>query len=296
MFKTHCRRTTINSYKIQYDRVRDGLGQMRLCDIDLLSIQMALNKLKTDKSKGDTRAILIDMMNHAVANDLMTKNFALYTKKSTRQPTKENTVLSKEEAEKLVNITKGTPYMHDLIIFGLSTGMRIGEILGLCTDDVDLDARTVTIRHTLVYLPGDECRYVLHDPKTKASARVVPLTDATYDAMVRLLERKEKLNRKFSPEGIFEKLIFVSRTNKPINETNVKKQFLIYGERIGVPDLTPHVLRHTFATNCIENGMTPKVLQHILGHASLSLTMDRYCHVRTQTMRDELTKYTTQLV
>lgn len=83
----------------------------------------------------------------------------------------------------------------------------------------------------------------------------------------------------------------------PINAANFKESINYIVARINrehpetyFEHLTPHGLRHTFATNCIENGMEPKVLQKILGHNSLEMTMDLYCHVRKTTMVDEMAK------
>lgn len=59
--------------------------------------------------------------------------------------------------------------------------------------------------------------------------------------------------------------------------------------------LTPHGLRHTFATNCIERGMTPKTIQKIMGHSSLQMTMDLYCHVREDTLEEEMEKVAFQI-
>ena len=82
-----------------------------------------------------------------------------------------------------------------------------------------------------------------------------------------------------------------------INAANVKESINYIVDRINRenPDsffehLTPHGLRHTFATNCLENGMEPKVLQKIIGHSTLQMTMDLYCHVREDKIKDEMAK------
>ena len=93
----------------------------------------------------------------------------------------------------------------------------------------------------------------------------------------------------------FEDLVFTSKTNKPINEANVREAIRYYVDKIRkeYPEMdfkpfTPHCLRHTFATDCIESGMSPKTLQEIMGHTSLKMTMDLYTHVRKDTKREEM--------
>lgn len=100
----------------------------------------------------------------------------------------------------------------------------------------------------------------------------------------------------------FENLVFTSKTNNPLNASNIKDSINYIVAKINRenPDfyfehLTPHGLRHTFATNCIERGMTPKTLQKIMGHSSLQMTMDLYCHVREDTLKEEMEKVAFQI-
>ena len=94
-----------------------------------------------------------------------------------------------------------------------------------------------------------------------------------------------------------EQLVFCSKTNNPINEANIRGAIKYQVNKINKenPDLnfeplTPHRLRHTFATKAIARGIRPKTLQKILGHNSLQMTMDLYCHVENCTLKEEMAR------
>ena len=87
--------------------------------------------------------------------------------------------------------------------------------------------------------------------------------------------------------------------NNPIHASNIKDSINYLVDKINSknPELefkhfTPHCLRHTFATNCIAKGMRPKTLQKLLGHNSLQMTMDLYCHVLDDTLKEEMSAIT----
>lgn len=98
-----------------------------------------------------------------------------------------------------------------------------------------------------------------------------------------------------NPRIGMEDLVFCSKTNNPIHEANVRRALneIVHKISLQKPDIefepfTPHGLRHTFATKCIARGMRPKTLQKILGHNSLQMTMDLYCHVEESTLKEEM--------
>ena len=151
-------------------------------------------------------------------------------------------------------------------------------------------------------MPGDgqTAQYEFCQPKTKAGFRKIPMIKKVYDVLVLQQKRRNDIAIHYSPREGFENLVFTSKTNNPLNPANIKDSINYIVDRINRenPDqffehLTTHGLRHTVATNCIENGMEPKTLQKILGHNSLQMTMDLYCHVRKSTLTDEMEKLRT---
>ena len=105
----------------------------------------------------------------------------------------------------------------------------------------------------------------------------------------------EDVTTRFQPQQGFEDLVFTSKTNRPIHESNIRSSIEYIVGRINAQNptekferFTPHCLRHTFATNCIAKGMRPKTLQKLLGHNSLQMTMDLYCHVLDETLKEEM--------
>ena len=294
--KQHCRNTTLHTYEIQYNRLRQDLGWRKLSSLSLVILQDAFNHLKSDASRSDCKAVLIDMLNRAVESDLLVKNVAygINTVLDNKE-IEEKRILSDEEVNILLN-TKKECSLQNLLILGLGTGMRIGEMLGLTWDCIDFDKEIIKVQKTLAYLPNHgEAIYEFHRPKTKAGKRDIPMTVEVKEALLTQKRWKSHVVIRHNPRQGMEDLVFCSKTNNPLHESNVRCaiRYLVNKINRENPDsffapFTPHGLRHTFATKCIAKGMRPKTLQKILGHNSLQMTMDLYCHVEESTLKEEM--------
>lgn len=233
---------------------------------------------------------------YAVESDLLVKNVAYGINTILDdEEHEEKRILSDEEIEILLSTKKGCSLQNFLIV-GLGTGMRMGEILGLTWDCVDFEKGLIRVRQTLTYLPNNgEAIYEFHKPKTKAGKRDIPMTVEVKEALLAQQRWKSHVVIRHNPKPGMENLVFCSKTNNPIHESNVRQSIRYLVDKINRdnPELdfkpfTPHGLRHTFATKCIAKGMKPKTLQKILGHNSLQMTMDLYCHVEESTLKEEM--------
>lgn len=252
--KQHCRDTTLRSYATQYNRLRPDLGWRKLTSLNLVVLQEAFNHLKTDASRSDCRAVLIDMLNRAVESDLLVKNVAYGINTILNdEEVEEKRILSDEEIEILLNTKKGCS-LQNFLILGLGTGMRMGEMLGLTWDCVDFDKGIIQVRQTLAYLPNNgEAIYEFHRPKTKAGKRDIPMTVEVKDALLRQQRWKSHVSIRHNPRVGMEDLVFCSKTNNPINESNIRGAIRYLVDKINRenPDLdfrpfTPHGLRHPY--------------------------------------------------
>lgn len=294
--KQNCRDTTKRTYSIQYNRLREELGWRKLSSLNLVIVQNAFNHLKTDASRRDCKAILVDMLNRAMESDLINKNVALSVNaRIDNEEKEEKRILSQREVELLLNASAGGR-LHPILVIALDTGMRIGEIIGLTWDCVDMADGMIYVSKTLCYLPNNgDAIYEFHHPKTKSGKRKIPMSRQVREILLRQKQWCSDVAENYQPMPGFEDLVFVSRTYRPINATNVKdsincliKKINAQNPGINFKHFTPHCLRHTFATNCIEKGMRPKTLQKILGHNSLNMTMDLYCHVSDDALKEEM--------
>jgi len=165
----------------------------------------------------------------------------------------------------------------------LHCGLREGEILGLKWSDVALDAGTLQVRRTL----SEALAGRRFEPPKNGKGRNVKLTaraaEALRNHLTRQIEEIESLGDRYRDQG----LVFPSQVGTPMNAKNLTaRSFKPLLKRAKLPNIRFHDLRHTFATLMLQNGEHPKVVQEMLGHATIAITMDTYSHVLPNMQRD----------
>lgn len=298
--KKNCRNNTKETYAKHYKRVKVALGWRKLNKLNLVVMQEAINNLRTDNERKNSKKILVDMLEKAVASDLIVKNVAkqIITEitKEEKQPRK---VLTVKETEIFLAEAEKT-FCYNLFVVALETGMRVGELAGLQWEDIDYKKKMIHVKHSMTYFSKDG-KYVfeLHLTKTNKGLRDIPLTDVAIKSLRQQYFIKQTLinKGKESLEG-FENLVFVTKNNRPTTQFLVTECIEGTLRRIhkNNPDLvfekiTPHCFRHTFATRWLEAGIPIKTVSAMLGHSQLQLTTDLYMHVTQDSLFKGLEQY-----
>lgn len=156
------------------------------------------------------------------------------------------------------------------------TGMRRGEVLGLRWSDVDLTADRLSIQQTRLSVNYQQ---VISEPKTAKGRRSVRLDHETASALKR--HRKQQLEERMAAGETWEETesVFTDEFGHPIHPDRFTKLFVALVEAAGIERLTPHGLRHTYATLALQARANPKVVSDRLGHANVSTTLQIYSHV-----------------
>ena len=298
--KKNCRNNTKETYAKHYKRVKEALGWRKLNKLNLVVMQEAINNLRTDNERKNSKKVLVDILDKAVASDLIVKNVAKQiTTEITKEEKQPRRVLTVKETEIFLAEAEKTFY-YNLFIVALETGMRIGELSGLQWEDIDYKKKLIHVKHSMTYFSKDG-KYVfeLHPTKTNKGLRDIPLTDVAINALRQQYFIKQTLiNKGKEPLEGFENLVFVTKNNRPTTQFLVTECIEGTMKRIhkNNPDLvfekiTPHCFRHTFATRWLEAGIPIKTVSTMLGHSQLQLTTDLYMHVTQDSLFKGLEQY-----
>lgn len=306
---------TLSVYQEIYKvHIAPQLGKLQVSGINKLMIQRLLNSMSKNglsaNTLAKTKAILYSVFKEAMENRMISYNPCENI--TIRRDRIERRVLSYEEQKKFLAAISGSRY-EMLCILGLSTGLRIGELSGLRWSDINFEEKTLTVERTYIYLhdvKNHQMRDIFHSPKTKTSNRTIRLLDSTLQLLTLHKQKQETekaaLGDKWQPIEDGEDLVFTTKNGKPVRGLNVAETLNHYVEQINQKEqiaakkegrepvvferITPHTLRHTFATRAFESGIPPKVVQQILGHSSLEMTMDLYTHVTEDVQAREIQK------
>ena len=278
---------TLIAYRNVYDAYikRHKLAQRPINAMRTEDIQGFYNDLhKRNISKSTislTSAVLSNSLKKAERLGYIEKNpCTLATIPKKAKEAKHHRALTKSEQEIFMKYAEES-YLYNAFVVLLNTGMRRGELIALKRSDISMKNKILHVRHTMKF---DSGRTFEDTPKTKTSRRDIPLTPKAYEA----IERQRKKYGESENGYIFTMLngdILAHNTLQgEINRIIEKAKAA--GEKI--EHFTCHDLRDTFATRCIEAGMTPNTLKNILGHAKLSMTMDLYAQVLPDEKREAL--------
>lgn len=188
----------------------------------------------------------------------------------------------------------------------LETGLRTGELIGLTWDAIDFEHRMLTVNKALEFRHAQQF-WRAGPPKTQQSYRTIPLTDRAYDIFKKLWDNRheryespalsetlEYVDRRtgMMAKLVMRDLVFINwRTGQPNKNSSYDTHLYKLCDKAGIKRVCMHALRHTYATRAIESGMPPKILQTLLGHASIKTTMDRYVHVTDESMNQAMIQF-----
>lgn len=169
------------------------------------------------------------------------------------------------------------------VLLALFTGMRIGELCALRWENVSLEEQTIRVTQTMQRIKnlnptdGAKTTVLVDTPKSDCSVRVIPMTKMTME-----------LCQRMAPSSRTAYLL--TGTQKYMEPRALQYRLGRYTEACGLQGVHFHTLRHTFATRCVEVGFEIKTLSEILGHATTTITLERYVHTSLELKRRNMTK------
>ena len=285
------RPSTVSFHRYMLNVILPRLGMLKLQSIGAEDIKKYFDYLKNTYKTKDNKPLSPKTINHHFCTLNLIFSYAEKVEYIVSNPMKkvEAPKLSKHKVDALskgevllfIREIENLPIMLRTIYnLLLTTGIRRGECFGLCWNDVDLRDNTITIKRNVTYTSLHGTQVGL--PKTDMSLRTVPLTDKT--AML-LREYKAELQKEYDVMG--DMFVFPSgdspyKPHQPCYITTHLKRFM---KRVGLPDMSPHDLRHTCASLLLQSGADIKSVQDILGHADASTTLNFYAKSDINVMR-----------
>ena len=291
---TLCRSRVKESTYVKYDAIIHNhilpeLGGCHLSAFSSMLVEQFSHALlyDADLSAKTVRCILTVV--HSVFGYIRRQNALLLPQNVEIVYPKENKrkirVLSREEQQKFT-----TYLLNDLddckfgVLLALLTGLRLGEVCALRWGEISLADRTLTVSSTMLRLKNydvsapQKTKIVMTEPKSNTSARVIPLTE--YALQLCSLQKKNS-------SAAF---VLTGEKDRYMEPRTLQYRLERYTADCGIKDVHFHVLRHTFATRCVEVGFEIKSLSEILGHTSPKFTLERYVHSSMELKRDNMDK------
>lgn len=290
--------------------IKPEIGPVNLKDLQAPQVQHLISGIK-DKGLSPRMAkyvytILTMALKQAIKSNLLIKNVcdAVTLPKQTKG---EIRVLTVKEQDTFTEAVRGHR-LEAAFILDLFTGLRIGELLALKWSDIDLKEGVLKVRRNVQRVRIDDAetktQLVYGEPKTESGKRSIPLLDEVVEILKE--HKKRQLAEEVRAGPLYDgkkadddsskkrdkddRLVFCTELGKQLEIRNFQRTFYELVEKANLKKVNFHALRHTFATRGLENGIEPKVMQELLGHASIIMTLDIYSHVMPEKKKESMNK------
>lgn len=289
--KNELKITTYDSYMTIYRKhiLDSRLGKTALDKVTTEMLQKYYNdKLANGYNSKTVHAIGIVInlaLNMAVKLRILPENPNAFTS-IPKKKKYEAAYLSAEEVNRIVIEAKDEE-LYPIIITTVYTGMRKGEVMALKWENVDFQERKIYIRNSLCRVEDNEpdekghlhARYEILEPKTKTSIRMIPMMDEVYNALMEQKKRQDSDKQEYRDIYMDQGLVFADKIGNYLPQRSFMEKYHTFLNKYGVKDIRFHDLRHTFATLLIESDISMKIVQELLGHSTITTSMDIYTHV-----------------
>lgn len=285
-------------------RIAPALGRYQLLKLRPEHLQAFINGLK--KENGEPLAVttvkriklvMSGALDQAVKNGLITRNPAEAISLPKNNKNKKVGAFTPTEQAALLEQVKDHR-LYALFVTALGTGMRIGEIIALRWSNIDFTLNELTVSAAMYRsrnrTPTGEATgsssNKVGTPKTQAGNRTIPLTLEVKQALIKHRDEQTAERFKAGSAWINNNLVFCTTLGGYLDYSSVKRIFNNKRDKAGISKLNFHSLRHTFATNAITAGVDYYYLSRIMGHASISITLDTYTDYMPDKSRAEMEK------
>lgn len=301
--KQHLRTNTVRGYQITIKILQNDAAfcKMKIRMVKRSDCQRCMiNLTKLGYAYGTINrayTILKSAFQMACDEDILVKNPCNFKLSSVIvKNTKKKYALTPEDQQRFLDFVKSDPryYKHyDTFVFMIETGLRIGELTGLTLKDIDWKNNRIMINHQLQVEPGKKRLYI-ETTKTEDGVRNIPLTPRAKTSLENIVKNR---NPKNIPETVIDGYVgflFLTRYGLPRHVFHYDEVFRNCVDKynrlhpIQLPNVTPHILRHTFCTNCINAGMNVKSVQYLMGHATSAMTLDVYADSNLDKVKQDM--------
>lgn len=300
--KKGVRKNTRTGYKTVINLLsKDEFGSRSIHEIKVSDAKLFLIGLqengKSYSSIHSIRGVLRPAFQMAVEDEVLAKNpFEFHLADTILNDSVKREALTPAQERSFLNFIKNDRHFcryYDGIFVLFNTGLRISEFCGLTLSDLDFKERAIHVNHQLVRFPDME--YHMQVTKTDSGLRTLPMSDEVYEAFQRIVRNRKTMKVEPIIDG-HTGFLFFDKNGNPRVALHWEKYFehicdkynSIY--KVQMPNVTPHVARHTYCTRMATSGISPKTLQYLMGHSDIATTLNVYTHLGYDDAKSEVRK------
>ena len=289
--KNEIKESTFGTYMLYYRKhiLNSDIGKCMLSELTLDRMQLFYNSKVNEGYNSKTvrhiHSIINSSLEMAVRLHMIRENCNAYVS-IPRKKKYETVPLTSDEVHTILTEASDEE-IYPIVLLGMLCGMRKGEIMGLKWSEVDFDNRVIMVKASLCKVmsdsPNEQGHYATElkilDPKNKSSIRTIPMMNEVYEALKRHKRNQEVHKAKIGSAYFDQNLVFTDELGGFLPDRQFADDFHKFLDKYHIQRVRFHDLRHTFASLLIKENVSLRVIQDLLGHSSITTSMDIYGHI-----------------